>query len=172
MANGLFREDNYPLSEAGVKSIMTQLGFSRPESQDMDSMYNYMKNIGFSEGGIAQTIQNVPGMNGDHGWATLTKGEAVLTPQQAKDFKILAQNLNVLNPAVHMLQHLSGPNVNAVSPANSTTIGDVHVTVDLPNVTNYDEFKQKMQSDPKIEQMFKSMIWDKGSLSKYRINVR
>ena len=151
---------------------MTQLGFSRPESQDMDSMYNYMKNIGFSEGGIAQTIQNVPGMNGDHGWATLTKGEAVLTPQQAKDFKILAQNLNVLNPAVHMLQHLSGPNVNAVSPANSTTIGDVHVTVDLPNVTNYDEFKQKMQSDPKIEQMFKSMIWDKGSLSKYRINVR
>ena len=71
-----------------------------------------------------------------------------------------------------MLQHLSGPNVNAVSPANSTTIGDVHVTVDLPNVTNYDEFKQKMQSDPKIEQMFKSMIWDKGSLSKYRINVR
>lgn len=172
IANGLYREDNYPLSEAGVKSIMTQLGFSRPESQDMDSMYNYMKNIGFSEGGIAQTIQNVPGMNGDHGWATLTKGEAVLTPQQAKDFKILAQNLNVLNPAVHMLQHLSGPNVNAVSPANSTTIGDVHVTVDLPNVTNYDEFKQKMQSDPKIEQMFKSMIWDKGSLSKYRINVR
>lgn len=172
MANGLFREDNYPLSEAGVKSIMTQLGFSRSESHDMDSMYNYMKNIGFSEGGIAQTIQNVPGMNGDHGWATLTKGEAVLTPQQAKDFKILAQNLNVLNPAVHMLQHLSGPNVNAVSPANSTTIGDVHVTVDLPNVTNYDEFKQKMQSDPKIEQMFKSMIWDKGSLSKYRINVR
>lgn len=170
--NGLYREDNYPLSEAGVRSIMTQLGFSRPENQDMDYMYQYMKNIGFSDGGIAQTIQNVPGLNGDHGWATLTKGEAVLTPQQAKDFKILAQNLNVLNPAANMLQHLSGPNGSAAGHTNSTTIGDVHVTVDLPNVTNYEEFKQKMQSDPKIEQMFKSMIWDKGSLSKYRINVR
>lgn len=170
--NGLYREDNYPLSEAGVRSIMTQLGFSRPENQDMDYMYQYMKNIGFSDGGIAQTIQYVPGMNGNHGWATLTKGEAVLTPQQAKDFKILAQNLNVLNPAANMLQNLSGPNGSAAGHTNSTTIGDVHVTVDLPNVTNYEEFKQKMQSDPKIEQMFKSMIWDKGSLSKYRINVR
>ena len=45
------------------------------------------------------------------------------------------------------------------------------VNMEFPNVTNYEEFRHKMQSDPKIEQMFKSMLWDKGDFSKYKINM-
>ena len=45
------------------------------------------------------------------------------------------------------------------------------MNIELPNVTNYEEFRRKMQSDPKVESMFKSMLWDKGSLSKYKTRV-
>lgn len=43
--------------------------------------------------------------------------------------------------------------------------------MNLPNVTNYEDFRKKMQSDPKIEKMFKSMVWDKGDFSKYNIRM-
>lgn len=64
---GLFRNDGYSISEVGAASIMNQLGYSQPSLQTREYMLQYMKQIGFSNGGIAETLHKVPGMNGDDG---------------------------------------------------------------------------------------------------------
>lgn len=139
--------------------------------KNTDDLLKYMNDIGFSDGGISDTLQKVPGMNGDDGWITLKKGEAILTPEQTKKFKKLASNLDLLNSSVDLVDTLSKPKADISSKIIGNTMGDVYLNVELPNVTNYEEFRRQMQSDPKIESMFKSMIWDKGSLSKYRTNM-
>lgn len=168
----LFRSDGYSMSEAGAAAIMNQLGYSRPEQQTREYMVRYMKQIGFSNGGIAQTLQEVPGINGDDGWVTLKKGEGILTPEQTPEFLKLVHNLDTLNPAVDLVKNLP-QKAFAAAPSHtlSQSTGDIHIDMNFPNVTNYEEFRRQMQSDPKIEKMFKSMIWDKGDLSKYKITM-
>ena len=141
-------------------------------SPTADALWQYMQNIGYSQGGIVGTLQKVPGMNGDDGWVTLKKGEGILTPEQTKQFQTLAKNLDVLNPAVDILSNIQRPNLDIIPNRNVTqSVGDIHINMEFPNVTNYEDFRHKMQSDPKIEQMFKSMLWDKGDFSKYKINM-
>lgn len=170
--HGLFRNDGYSLSETGAAAIMNQLGYSRPEQQTREYMVRYMKQIGFSDGGIAQTLQKVPSINGDDGWVTLKKGEGILTPEQTPEFLKLVHNLDTLNPAVDLVRSLP-QKAFAAAPNHtfSQSTGDIHIDMNFPNVTNYEEFRRQMQSDPKIEKMFKSMIWDKGDLSKYKITM-
>ena len=129
---------------------------------------NRLTSLGFSHGGIVDTLQKIPRMNGDDGWATLKRGEAVLTPEQTEDFQKLLHNLDVVNPAVDLYKSMQTRNIDMVSdPMISQSTGDINIDMSFPGVTNYEEFRQKLQSDPKIERMFKSMIWNKGSLSKY-----
>ncbi|MCI8962856.1 MAG: hypothetical protein HFG37_03980 [Eubacterium sp.] len=131
-------------------------------------LLNRLTSLGFSHGGIVDTLQKIPGMNGDDGWATLKRGEAVLTPEQTEDFQKLLHNLDVVNPAVDLYKSMQTKNIDMVSdPMISQSTGDINIDMSFPGVTNYEEFRQKLQSDPKIERMFKSMIWNKGSLSKY-----
>ena len=129
-----------------------------------------LTSLGFSQGGIVDTLQKIPGMNGDDGWATLKRGEAVLTPEQTAAFQKLLQNLDVVNPAVDLYKNMK--NVDAAPDCMiSQSTGDINIDMSFPGVTNYEEFRQKLQSDPKIENMFKSMIWNKGSLSKYNTKM-
>lgn len=135
-------------------------------------LLQYMRNIGFSQGGVADILTKVPGMNGDDGWITVKKGEGILTPAQTQEFQKLVQNLDLLNGVVNIAGNLAKPNLSTLPNRNITqTMGDVHIDMSFPSVTNYEEFRHKMQSDPKIEQMFRSMIWDKGDFSKYKINM-
>ncbi len=136
------------------------------------NLLQYLTNIGYSSGGVVEKLQKVPGMNGDDGWATLKRGEAVLTPEQTKQFQKLAQNLDVLNSSVNILPNIQRQNSNFVPNHNTEqSIGEVNIQMEFPNVINYEEFRQKLQSDPKIENYVKSVIWDKGDLSKYKINM-
>lgn len=136
------------------------------------NLLQYLTNIGYSSGGVVEKLQKIPGMNGDDGWATLKRGEAVLTPEQTKQFQKLAQNLDVLNSSVNILPNIQRQNSNFVPNHNTTqSIDEVNIQMEFPNVINYEEFRQKLQSDPKIEKYVKSVIWDKGDLSKYKINM-
>lgn len=149
-------------------------GLGLPKTATQSQIVQKMKDSGYSHGGIADTLQKIPGMNGDDGWATLKRGESVLTPEQTKQFQKLAQNLDVLNSAVNILPNLQKQRYNhSFVPDYNTTqsIGDINIQMEFPNVTNYEEFRQKLQSDPKIEKYVKSVIWDKGDLSKYKINM-
>lgn len=137
-----------------------------------DGLWMYMQNIGYSNGGIAETLQKVPGMNGDDGWVTVKKGEGIFTPEQTQQFIKLVSNVDTLNPALDAVKSLSKSEYEPVpNRITNQSVGEVNIEMNLPNVTNYEEFRRKMQSDPKIEKMFKSMVWDKGDFSKYRIRM-
>lgn len=110
-------------------------------------------------------------MNGDDGWITVKRGEAVLTPEQTKAFHTLADNLGILNPSVDLLAAISKPPVSSL-PKNgysSTQIEGVDFHFELPNVVDSDSFIREMQTNPKVEKVIKTMLWDKNSLSKHRI---
>ncbi len=173
---GLNRGDGYnsPNNDAISKivSLINSSGMGINIAPTAEALWNYMQNIGYSHGGIADTLQKLPGMNGDDGWATLKRGEAVLTPEQTEDFQKLLQNLDVLNSTVDLYKNIHMGNVDAAPDRSiSQSTGDINIDMSFPGVTNYEEFRQKLQSDPKIESMFKSMIWDKGSLSKYNTKM-
>lgn len=137
-----------------------------------DGLWMYMQNIGYSNGGIAETLQKVPGMNGDDGWVTVKKGEAIMNPEQTQQFIKLVRNVDTLNPALDAVKDMSKMVYEPVSNRiMNQSVGEININMDLPNVTNYEEFRRKMQSDPKIEKMFKSMVWDKGDFSKYRVRM-
>ena len=169
--HGIKRDDKPYINAAMITELMRQLGY-REEDRTSPNLLNYLNSIGYSDGGIVGTLQKVPGMNGDDGWVTLKKGEGILTPEQTKQFQTLAKNLDILNPAVDILSNIQRPNLDIIPNRNITqSVGDIKINMEFTNVTNYEEFRHKMQSDPKIEQMFKSMLWDKGDFSKYKINM-
>lgn len=168
--HGLTRPDKKYVNAAGIKEITRRLGY--PEnSQTATALLNYMNSIGYSQGGVARRLQKIPILNGDKGWITIAPHERVLTEEQNKAFEKLVGNMDVLNPAFDHLSELSAPGLHAVPEYNTTSIGDIQINMELPNVTNYEEFRQKLQTDPKIETMFKSMIYDKNSFSKYKIRM-
>lgn len=167
--HGLKRDDKPYVNSEWIKEACFRLGYPSP-AWSAGTLLNYMNSIGFSNGGIVKTLQNVPAMNGDDGWATLKRGEAVLTPEQTAAFQKLLQNLDVVNPAVDLYKNMKKVDV-APGRMISQSMGDINIDMSFPGVTNYEEFRQKLQSDPKIENMFKSMIWNKGSLSKYNTKM-
>lgn len=174
--NGLRRVDgwNSPTSSA-ISQIVSWInsegtGVNIPATAD--GLWMYMQNIGYSNGGIAETLQKVPGMNGDDGWVTVKKGEGIFTPEQTQQFIKLVSNVDTLNPALDAVKDLSKREYEPVpNRITNQSVGEVNIEMNLPNVTNYEEFRRRMQSDPKIEKMFKSMVWDKGDFSKYRIRM-
>lgn len=163
--NKIHDNGNKYLSKQGREKLQSYLDkIGVPDGK----LLNRLTSLGFSHGGIVDTLQKIPRMNGDDGWATLKRGEAVLTPEQTEDFQKLLHNLDVVNPAVDLYKSMQTRNIDMVSdPMISQSTGDINIDMSFPGVTNYEEFRQKLQSDPKIERMFKSMIWNKGSLSKY-----
>lgn len=172
IANIYPRGDSMYITEDGYKEILRRLGYNRPEAQNAGYLLRYMSSIGFSHGGVADTLQKVPGMNGDDGWITVKQGEAILTPEQTEQFRKLVSNMDVMNPALDVMKNLSKMNHNVVpNQMMNQSVGDIHIDMSFPNVTNYEQFRKQMQSDPKIEKMFKSMIWDKNSFSKYKITM-
>ncbi len=166
--DGYNSPNNYAISKI-VENINSS-GMGINIAPTAEALWNYMQNIGYSRGGIVDTLQKIPGMNGDDGWATLKRGEAVLTPEQTAAFQKLLQNLDVVNPAVDLYKNMKNVDV-APDCMISQSTGDINIDMSFPGVTNYEEFRQKLQSDPKIERMFKSMIWDKRSLSKYNTKM-
>lgn len=75
--------------------------------------------------------------------------------------------------STQLTRNLTG-GISAAVPSqenHNTSIGELCMNIELPNVTNYEDFRRRMQSDPKVESMFKSMLWEKGSLSKYKTRV-
>ena len=83
---------------------------------------------------------------------------------------------NMYNFATNPSQFLSGLNMGNIPSASiknaNTSIGDVNVSINLPNVTQYEEFAYKLQHDKNFEKMIQDMtigrINGKSQLNKYK----
>lgn len=125
-------------------------------------MLTQMKSHGFTQGG---TIGNLIKATGEDGFVLARTGEGILTPE---NMKMLENVMMTMNPIVNSLAKLpSLPDVQSRYGGN-TSVGDVSVTFDLPNVKNYSEFMTQMQNDPKFEGMILHMAFGKNSMDKYK----
>lgn len=125
-------------------------------------MLDKLKGAGFAQGG---TIGNLIKSTGEDGFVLARKGEGILTPE---NMKMLENVMINMNPIVNSLAKLpSLPDVQSRYGGN-TSVGDVSVTFDLPNIKNYSEFMTQMQNDPKFEGMILHMAFGKNSMDKYK----
>lgn len=138
----IYKEYKKALTTTGLKEVAKVLGV--PYDKDKNSkLWKSIKDLyGFSKGGIASIIKK----NGDDGIATLKRGEAVLTPQQTKQFATLARNLDYLNNAARLNANVPKQEVN-----NNVTYGDMTFNFELPNVTDSQTFLNEIKNNQKIQ---------------------
>lgn len=105
---------------------------------------------GFSQGGIATQLNKIALANGDDGWATLKRGESVLTPTQTEQFRKLTENLVPLNTIAESITSLpSNPVPVRHSPASNTVVRSVDIHLDGSHVMDVETFIKTLHN-PKV----------------------
>ena len=155
IAKNYKRDDFKYVNADWIKEVCKRLGIA----QSAGSLLNYMNGIGFSKGGIVETLSKVPGRNGDDGWATLQRGEAILTPEQTKMFQSMIKQMPVFTNAMDIFSSTkSSTGVN--NKPNSVSVGDINLTLDLPNVTDSESFIKEMQSNSRMRKVVQQAVLD------------
>lgn len=132
--------------------------------------YGYNTIRGFSKGGMVGGLQKIAAKNGDDLIAinTLKRGEAVLTPEQAKQFSKLVESLPYLNAIIN--PNVSGLPKNMQSGGN--TIGEISINIPIERVQDYNDFVTQLQKDNQFEKLVRSMSTDllagKSTLAKHK----
>ena len=120
-------------------------------SSEREALYEAKEKIeklGFSQGGIASSLNRIALSNGDDGWATLKRGEAVLTPAQTKQLQKLAENLlprNTVASSIASLPDNPIPTQHSPAAAN-TTVRNVDIHLDGSHVMDADSFIQTLHN--------------------------
>lgn len=111
-----------------------------------------LKALGFSQGGIVSKLNKIAFANGDDGWATLKRGESVLTPAQTEQFRKLTANLVPLNAIAESMATLpNNPKTTSHPPLSNTTIRSVDIHLDGSNVLDADSFIRTLHN-PRVLQ--------------------
>lgn len=121
--------------------------------------------IGFSDGGFIADAKKTAYRNGDDivTFNTLKRGEAVLTPEQAKQFKLLAQNLDRLQGVTDIYRQyeaLGAPNTTATRTTGNVNVGGISVTIPVDHVQDYNDFVRQLRDDKTFERMIQSITID------------
>ena len=102
---------------------------------------------------------------------TLKSGEAVLTPEQAAQFKKLVNHLPVLQKVMDVNSYAR--TLTPVSSAgNNIDMGGFNVTFQIDHVQDYNDLVRQMRDDKRFERMIQTMTVDplvgKSTLAKKR----
>ena len=128
---------------------------------------------GYSEGGYIADLKKIAIQNGDDmlTFNTLKRGEAVLTPEQAQQFRELAQNLPELRASIDLsnqFRKISGDGLML----RGINVGGISVPINIEHVQDYNDFVRQLRDDKTFERMIQTMTLDplvgKSTLSKKR----
>jgi len=91
------------LTEAKEAELAKMLGVSLNDKKNINyyesvKLRDALKNAGFADGGIAGTLNKAALENGDDGWITIQKGEAVLTEAQTEAVQTIADHFVPVRP--------------------------------------------------------------------------
>ena len=137
-------------------------------SKELIKIRDALKNIGFSTGG---TIGKAVRMSGEDGFILAKTGEEVLSLEK---IKVLRDSFKALNPIISNVKTMIPTNIPVRNQnIGGNNIGDVEMNINLPNVTNYEDFKSELIKDKQIEQFVQTVTFGnalgKNSLSKYKL---
>ena len=174
------------LSTAAMKGLARLLGVEYDNASKNGRLYKKLKSIkfpGFRKGGVVSVddIEKQVHENGDDGLVSVKNGEGILNLEQTEMMRKFAEHMpdfmNAYNPG--NLVPVANPLENLKAVSNARSMNNV-VNIEnlaLPNVTNYDEFKDRMfhdmQSDKKYIQFINDSSMNRtngaGRLAKNRI---
>lgn len=133
-------------------SLINKLGMTGDPSdyQLLCDAKEKLISLGFSQGGIASQLNKIALANGDDGWATLKRGESVLTPAQTEQFRKLTENLVPLNTIAESITSLpNNPVPIRRSPASNTVVRSVDIHLDGSQVMDVETFIETLHN-PKV----------------------
>lgn len=177
--------NNFDSSFSARSDYYSELGFSGTytgsEEQNI-KMLDYLKKNGYKQGKYRLSRNELA-------WTQEGKKlEAIIRPSDGAILTPLARNDSVLkasatsnifnfanDPSKFIRDNLNIANSVANNPsqniAGNTYDNDFSIQIELPNVTNYEQFKYAMQHDKSFEKMVRAMTVDKmfggSSLKKY-----
>lgn len=159
------------LSSSALKALAKELDIKYDNAGKKGTLYKKLKSIkfpGFSKGGIVSVddVKNQVINNGDTGLVSVHNGEGILTPLQTTLFGELTEKLPELNQALNLMGNMvelpSLPTLSDIPTVKSnTTIGDMVFNIDLPNVTNPEEFVKAIQNEPKVQKALRAVTTDR-----------
>ena len=132
-------------------------------------MLNQMKAHGYKNGG---TIGDIINKTGEDGFVLARTGEEILSLEKIKQLRdVLAITSNLYNEFSNI--QTKSQNYKEDYKNNSYgTCENINVEFTLPNVTNYDDFVNKAQSDKRFEKIIQQMalgnVSKSNSLTKYK----
>lgn len=111
--------------------------------------------MGYSKGGIVGELQSIAKGNGDDMITvnTLKRGEGIIPLELMPSMHSLINGLPTLNKAIQIIQ---GNGYRAFGELNHLYLDNLSVT--LPNITNYKEFRNAMLNDSSLMNTIKSEI--------------
>ena len=172
----LMKKNKKVLSNDGLKALRNALGTNNA------GLYNAMvelkkhikghvKNVGgFKTGGIAELIK----AQGEDGIAFVRNKEGLVAPEHVPAIQELLDTVPLMNNMFKPL--VEAPKLPNLTPVNNAANNILQIdTLTLPNVTNYEEFRDSMYKDMQSNKKFEGMIRDMsinqvsggGRLSKY-----
>lgn len=183
----LFGKNGKVLTSDGLVQIRSILGVKNgkilEELQYISKTYGQIKNVK----GLKTGTYNLG--SSQYAWTQESYNpEVIIRPSDGAILTPLAKGDSVLNanatanlwdmandPAQFIKDNLLGTSTvpNVISNGNNNTIKDnnIEVVMTFPNVKNYEGFMQKMQNDPRFEEMIQDMsvnlLAGGSSLSKY-----
>lgn len=159
------------LSSDEMKGLAKTLNIKYNGEDKDKNLYKKLKNIdfpGFKKGGIVSVsgLKKQIRQNGDDGLASVSNGEAILTPKQTELFQKFTEQMPAMAARAATLANQSHADLAAASagrlPAVSKSLSNV-VNIDsvtLPNVTNYEEFKKQMFHDMQNDKKYIGFVKD------------
>ena len=135
------------LGKEQLAELAKKLGVTPGDSTDdtwKNKMLKKLKQVGYSQGGVVGALQRIPGENGDEGWATLKRGEAILTPKQTEMFKQFTSYLPEFNNPTKFDNIAKNYDVSKFVQKPKLDIGGINVTVDGSNITDAETFAKEL----------------------------
>lgn len=121
-----------------------------------------LKLQGFSKGGIVQDLDNAVRKNNDSVIISANPGESVFNEKQTRmiqEYVNKGPDLESLRKLTPVLDKMAGtPDMQYVPRETSVKVEYDNVSINLPNVMNYEDFMIKAQRDRNFEKMIDCMV--------------
>ena len=166
--------DGKALTTKQFKELAKTLGVKYDNATKKGALYKKLKKIdayGFKTGGIAELIK----AQGEDGIAFVRNKEGLVAPEHVPAIQELLDTVPLMNDMLQPLVTL--PKFPDITSVGNTGNNILQIdTLNLPNVTNWEEFKDKMYKDMQSNKKFEGMVQDMsvnkmsggGRLTKYR----
>lgn len=153
------------------KDLIGNDAYTGSYNQNVALLKKFREIKGYNQGGVIGELKNIIGRNNDNSLAinTFEKGEGIIPLPLMGDWKTLINNLEPLNASMDFLNKALIPNIKANRSTNETVNNDVQLSITLPNVINYDEFKNALVKDKSFEKVVQSMTFG-NALGKNSLN--